>query len=368
MSGNELQYGLIGLSVVAIFALVVYNLWQERRARKAAEQAFRSDHHDVLLEGDVEPAVPPAPGGRMEPSLHEVEVEQPSARPAAAASKPTRASEPVLPWEARAIDCAVSIEAPAGVAAAALFAAQQEVLAGVSRRLQWYGWNDQSHEWFALDARSPGSLSRACVTLQLADRRGAISESELKRFFDQLQRVCEQFLAVPRLPTSVETLRSAVELDGFCADVDIQIAVNVIATSQPFSGPRLRAAADAADLQLGADGTYQALDDAGQLMFSLANQESAKLSAEQLKHLHTRGLTLVLDVPRVRNPMQVFDRMLGCARQLAEALGGQLVDDNRNPFSDRAIDLIRSQIGQFEMQMERASIPAGGSLARRLFA
>jgi hypothetical protein len=366
MSGNELQWGLIGLSIVAILGLVAYNFWQDRRVRKAAEQAFRSDHHDVLLEGDAEPVVPPAPGGRMEPGLRAGEEKTPS--PAVAARNHVRNHEPVLPWEARAVDCAVSIEAPAGVAAAALFAAQQEVLAGVSRRLQWYGWNEQTHEWFALDARSPGSIGRACVTLQLADRRGPLSEGELDRFFQQLQRVCEQFLAVPRLPARAEMLKEAAEIDAFCGEVDVQIATNVVATEQPFVGARIRACAEAAGLQPGQDGSYHALDEAGQLLFSLANQESARLSTEQLKHLQTRGLTLVLDVPRTRNPVQAFERMLAFARQLADSLGGQVVDDNRNPLSDRALDLIRSQIGQFEMQMERASIPAGGSLARRLFA
>ena len=63
MSGNELQYGLIGLSVIAILGLVIYNLWQERRARKLAEQAFRSIgwRGRLLVVGFANGAIPNLP-------------------------------------------------------------------------------------------------------------------------------------------------------------------------------------------------------------------------------------------------------------------------------------------------------------------
>lgn len=373
MSGNELQFGLIGLSVIAILGLVVHSLWQERKARKHAEQAFRSTHHDVLLDEDVEQAVPPAPGGRMEPALHVVAnaaAAAPEAGTKAARSSqtPPRLQEPVLGYEQQAIDCAVSIEAPAGVSAAALYGAAQEVLAGVTRRLQWYGWSDLDRQWFVIDAHTPGSLTRACVTLQLVDRRGVLNEAELDRFYKQLQQVCDQFLAVPRLPVRTEILAKAGEIDRFCSEVDVQIAVNIIAQKTSFAGTKLRGLAEAAGMVLGGNGCYQARDEAGALLFSLANQEAVPFSGEQLRHLQTHALSLVLDMPRVANPVQTFDRMITQAQTFAEALGGLLVDDNKAPLSERAIGLIRGQIGQFELQMERQSIPAGGEIARRLFA
>lgn len=368
MAGNELQYGLISVGLIAIIGLIGYNFLQERKARKSAEEAFRATHHDVLLEGDVPEAVPPAPGGRMEPGLRkEPQVGTPVTH-AVPKQVPIRAQEPVLDWEAQAIDCAVSIEAPAGVSASALFGAQQDVLAGVSRMLTWYGWDDVDNQWFQIDARTPGSVGRAYVTLQLVDRRGAITENELGRFYDQLQRVCDQFLAVPRLPSRPDTLARAAEIDRFCADVDVQIAVNIVARSGgPFAGTKIRGLAEAAGLALGPDGCYHARDEAGRQLFVLANQEPTLFSVEQLRHLHTSGLTLVLDVPRAPNPVHAFDRMTSFAQQLADALGGVLVDDNRSPLTERSISLIRGQIAQFEQVMERYSIPAGGVVALRLF-
>lgn len=373
MSGNELQYGLAALGLLAIGGLFFYNHWQERKARKSAEQAFRSTHHDVLLDGEPEAAVPPAPGGRMEPAL-------PGNEPVAAAldGEPIRATqkaprldvrkvEPTLPRELSAIDSVISIEAPAGIQASALFSTQIEAMAGINRNLFWYGWMDLDNRWFLLDARSPGSLNRVCVTMQLVDRHGAVAEREVDRFNDNVGRICEQFLALPRIPEKAETLRRAHELDAFCAEVDAQIAINIVANGGSFSGPRIQALAEAAGLSLHDKGFFQAIDETGQCMFVMGNQEDVPLTPEQIRHVQIQGLTLVLDVPRVTNPAAAFDRMAQFARQMADGLQGVLVDDNRSLLNERTLQMIRDQIVEFETRMNTQEIPAGGMLAQRLF-
>ena len=46
---SELQLALLGAGVVAIAGVWVYNLWQDRKHRKAAEKLFKGDQPDVLL-------------------------------------------------------------------------------------------------------------------------------------------------------------------------------------------------------------------------------------------------------------------------------------------------------------------------------
>lgn len=377
MQGNELQYGLIGLGTLLVLAIVIYNVWQERKARKHAEQVFRSTHRDVLLDEGAESAIPPAPGGRMEPSLPGNRVEAvddefddiagaiPVASPPA---MPARGGEPNLPWELHAIDCAIIIEAPAGVSASALFNGQQALLANLSKPLRWYGWDESGNRWVALDARTDGSLNRACAALQLVDVRGPLNEGELERFYDQLARMCDQFLAVPRLPARAEVMARTAEVDRFCQEVDIQIAVNVVAKDGPFLGTKIRALAEAAGMSLRGDGSYHAVDDKQRTLFTLSNQESALFSAEQLRQLSTQGLTLAMDLPRTPRPQNTFARMVDLAMHLADSLGGVLVDDNRNALSDRSLAMIRNQVTQFEQHMERQSVPAGSDIAQRLFA
>lgn len=375
MQLSDLHIGLIfsgGILIVAVFG---YNLWQERRARKHAEQLFRPAERDALLDADPISAIPPGPGGRMEPtSFDPLEPEDeitpsfstplstPLSRTAA-----TRAAQPTLPVDSQAIDCVVTVEAPAGIAAASLFTAQQALLAGFSKPLRWFGWNDSSNQWLELDARSPGNLTRASAALQLADRRGALSDADLARFYDQVQRLCDQFLAVPRMPARTEVLERAIELDRFCADVDIQIAVNIAAKDGSFAGTKIRGLAEAAGLTLHADGAYHAQDDDGRTLYTLSNQEAAAFSAEQLRNLYTTGITVALDVPRAPDPVASFDKMVAFAQKLANTMNGVLVDDNRVLLSERSISLIRGQVAQFDQQMERQGIPAGGEVAQRLF-
>jgi FtsZ-interacting cell division protein ZipA len=86
-----------------------------------------------------------------------------------------------------------------------------------------------------------------------------------------------------------------------------------------------------------------------------------------MKGLATAGVTLLLDVPRVADGGEVFDRMVGIAGSLATALGGQLVDDNRAALSEAGIARIKEQVRSIHAAMEGRGIPAGSARAQRLF-
>ena len=82
---------------------------------------------------------------------------------------------------------------------------------------------------------------------------------------------------------------------------------------------------------------------------------------------HT-GLTFALDLPHVENPAATLADMVRVARSFAEKLGGQLVDDNRKPLTDPGLATIRRSLEKVVHDMEAHGIPAGGPLAKRLFA
>ena len=127
----------------------------------------------------------------------------------------------------------------------------------------------------------------------------------------------------------------AVQLDRFCADVDIAIGINVVTREgSPFSGTKIRALAEAAGLKLEPDGVFYLRGDYGDTLFTLDNHEPMPFVPEQMKTLSTSGITFLLDVPRVADALRAFDAMLAMARNFAAALGGTLVDDNRTALSD----------------------------------
>src|SRR5690606_1938824 len=99
---------------------------------------------------------------------------------------------------------------------------------------------------------------------------------------------------------------------------------------------------------------YVAVDAAGAEVFSLACRAATEFSAARLEAMALTDLLFNLDVPRVADGMAGFERMIGFARQAAEALGGQLVDGHGKPLADAKVDAIRARIGELQAQMAQA--------------
>ncbi|MDI3513480.1 MAG: hypothetical protein PWP40_709 [Rhodocyclaceae bacterium] len=357
---SELQIALIGAGLAAVVLVVGYNKWQERKHRRDAERAFRSEHRDVLLEPRAEFESPerrePGFGGDEEASRRFSEA-------------PVSRTAPELPrlLDARA-DCAIRFEAIEALDVGTVWLMQAEQLAGLTKPVRWFGFNDAENVWMPLGPESTGACHWFCAALQLVNRQGSIGETDFMRFTGGVQRVADAVMALPPgLPLRAETLHQATELDRFCADVDVQIGVNVLARDGHFDGRSIRRAAERLGLLLGHDGAYHAVEGEASV-FTLANLEAGAFAPDSLDGLVSRGLTLVIDVPRVAGGGAAFDRMMRTAGELAAELGGDVVDDNRAPFGAEAAAVIRGQIEQFQARMDEAGIPAGGPLAQRLFA
>jgi len=356
---SELQIALIGAGIAAVVLIVGYNKWQERKHRRDAERAFRSEHRDVLLE----PRAEGESAERKEPGIGAAEEQ---AR--RFSETPVKRTTPELPrlLDARA-DCVIRLEAIEALDVAKVWAIQSEQLAGLSKPVRWFGFNDADNVWLPLGPDSSGACHWFCAALQLVNRQGSIGETDFMRFTGGVQRVADAVMALPPgLPLRAETLHAATKLDRFCADVDVQIGVNVVAREGQFEGRDIQRLAERHGLHLGGDGCFHAVSD-DEHLFTLGNLESGLFAPESLKGLVTRGLTLVIDVPRVGRGGAAFDRLMQTAAELARELGGEVVDDNRAPFGAEAAAMIRSQIEQFQARMAEHGIPAGGSLAQRLF-
>ena len=409
---TELQMGLIGLGATAVVAVLGYNKWQEMRQRKLAEQLLSAGHTDVLLD-ESEPALAdPAPVGdiaaepflaepapahglvhdeRIEPVFHVDPIP-----PQAPRDEPVAASEPVAVPRAPApaaeppvvapraidelkdvgeplhllspmIDYVAAFEAVEPTPAAQILAAQREALARLRKPVTWVGYNEFSREWEPIVDDGQSEYRRLRVGLQLVDRRGPLGGSDLSIFHVAMQDLADQLMAIADLPARQQALDNALKLDGFCASVDIQIGINVVAQTQVFAGTKLRALAEAAGMVIDNEGRFVRCDEDGNVLYVLLNQETAGFSADSMKTMSTHGITFLLDVPRVAHGERVFNQMVDLARRFAEVLRGTLVDDNRRPLSEVALEPIRRQVGEYQAMMAGQNLPAGGPLTRRLF-
>lgn len=387
---SEFQLALIGAGTATVVGVWAYNSWQEYRHRKAAEKIFRGTQQDVLIEQTADSAVDEIPEvestERIEPRIDPV-FTLPQADETAGAtvrSEETRTEAPAglaatpspvapindVPSE-EFIDSMIELgfALPPGQSVAAMQAAWREANVAYHKRIRWIGRDTGNGEWTEIDDPAVSAADHAYVTIQLADRQGAIDESELRFFCNTAATITAAQGGQLDVPALGEILSHARGIDDLCASVDIQIAVHVIGrTGQAFAGTKLRGLLEASGLQLATDGMFYLLDAEGGRLLSVCNSGAVPFDPEQMRTGSTTGITFWLDVPRVSNGGNVLDTMLATARQLAEALDGVLVDDQRNPLSGKALTTIRAKVLELQAQMTAHGIPAGGRRALRLFA
>ena len=203
--------------------------------------------------------------------------------------------------------------------------------------------------------------------LQLADRRGPASTADVSRFIALIKQFATELSGTVQMEAEDSATIRATELDAFCAEVDVEIGVNLIASELAFAGTKLRALAESSGMKLNADGVFHLVDEQGASLFTLGNSEPRPLLPEHVKNITTHGITLLLDVPRSAHGVKAFDQMLKLGRHIADSLGGDVVDDNRKPLTDAGAESIRGQLRMIYQQMDGYGIPPGSALALRLF-
>lgn len=395
---NELQIALALIGVLAVIGVLVYNRLQERRARRQTEAGFARPGRDVLLDSDTASDVPDtspfvaddtnaAQGvGRFhgrdvqEPHFGDTEMlldaalsESFDAQSVAAAETASEMPEQrsvqaqtVLPHD-ELIEFRTVLRNLEGMAADAFDTAFAHS-AALGKPVRWLALPLGSPAWEALSPESGKRYLEVQAVMQLADREGPATRDELGALCELSQELAQLNGWQVRCDDADEAVVRAQSLDKFCADVDVQIGLNIIArgaTVLPIS--RMRREAEAAGMRLSDEGVYQLLDSRGEVLFMLGNRESAAFDRDNGHEPETKGVTLLFDVPRVPDGVKNFDSMVTLGRKLAHEAGGLLVDDNLRPLTDTGIDKIRVQLAQIYDRMEARGVAAGSRLALRLF-
>jgi FtsZ-interacting cell division protein ZipA len=202
----------------------------------------------------------------------------------------------------------------------------------------------------------------------LANRAGAASRHDVEGFLNAVARTGSSLPAAFALPDPSAEAGRGEELDRFCADLDVQVGLTILKSEQgQIAGTRLRGVAEAAGFRLNGTGSFDLLDDSGATLYSLQNYRQEALTVESLRQLSTPGVVLLLDVPRVADPVRVFDQMRLAAKRMAHTLEGVLVDDNRRPLNDASLASIRAEVQATAVALREANIEPGGPRALRLF-
>jgi hypothetical protein len=314
----------------------------------------------VLDEPEASPPPPPPP------------IPPPPTAPTAAAPMVPRAASLAGPGAddvfllSPRIDFIAAIDTVEPVSPRAILDSSADAFSRMKKPVRWIGYNEALDEWQPVSRRQDGEFRHIKAGLQLVDRRGPVSEADLKIFTAAMQELADQLTGIIEIPPQQSALGAAVELDRFCAGVDIQIGVNVISQGQAFAGTKLRALAEAAGMAIDG-GRFVRRDDDGNVLYALLNQDAAGFSVETMRSMSTYGVTFLLDVPCVANGERVFGQMVDLARRFADVLHGVLVDDNRRPLTEAAFEPVGRQIGHYQAMLAERQLPAGSRLTQRLF-
>ena len=358
---NELQLSLLGLGLLAIVMVVVYNRWLERKFRKAREprrEITESVENADLADGRGEPGGEErveVSSGRQEPTwdasspLPEVDGEPPSGQPSSAVIPEAL---PALSEAEGWVDAIAALRFYEPRNAGAIRETIEQMGAQRFDRIECY----TGDAWHLLD-RLPADaqVSNIRCRLQLVSRRGSVSPEMLHDWMRAVESLAQVLSAGLTVESERTILERAGNLDAFCLRVDALISLNL----------RLRAAMPSADAlsatlnEVGLMGEYPAfarLSAAGAVEFQvLADEEQGLLS-------------LVLDFPHVNRPDLVVADMLTLARSLAASLDADIVDDGARILDDQGMALLANQVVRLSAALQAQGIEPGSPLARRLFA
>ena len=367
---SDFQWALVGVAVLIIIVVIVYNRWQEAKYKKLAEHAFSSNHRDVLLheQGSRVDRVEPQLGAMPPVHTSDDDVMRFDSPTVDAPITPKSAVDARLPGINAEIDTVALLLADTPIAPDQFWPTVQQSQR-VSARIIWEGL--VGGLWQPIDAQNADDregFRELRAGLQLASRNGMVDVNTLHAFNEMMIAFAQSIGAVSqREDVDLATAR-AQAVDTFCADTDIEIAINVIGKNgATFATTKVRGLAESNGLMALDSGEYEMRDERGHALFTLRNMNADEPPGIRQVGAYLTGLTFAIDVPRAPHPGSAFERMMTLALRFADTLQGDVVDDNRKLLTANGRKVIAETIASIAGEMEAKGVAPGSSAALRLY-
>lgn len=324
---SDLQILLISIGVALIVVVLLYNTWQDWRARRSMRESLPEAGHDVLMR---DAAVP-----RREPGLRPASDDNAEPDPACEAVIDIALAQPVA---GESLAEALRAIGRVGKKPVRVFAERE----------------GGGHRTETLPGESYVALQLAVV---LANRSGPLTAIEWSNLWTLAQNLAERFEGLIEAPDQDVVLRQAADLDTRCAAMDAQVGL-ILQLSQPRAIPAiLESAAEAGFVQ--SRGQWAWMAENGLPRFVLQVEAPEGDAAHRVD--------LVLDVPNSLPDDQAFSRMVTVGRDLAARLEAHVLDDQGRTFQDSSSAAIDRQISGLYDQLDQAGFLAGTDRAARVF-
>jgi hypothetical protein len=238
----------------------------------------------------------------------------------------------------------------------------------LGKAVRWMGLPVGAAQWEEIQPWRDVHYQQVVVTMQLADRNGAVQEDQLSALCAMLQSTAQTHGLRIACGDVAEAIERAQAIDRFCVDVDVLIGLHVVARGEgAVNLTRIVHQAESSGMDAGRGRrVFQPLDSRGEPLYALCNHDAEPFSATVVEGQTSQGLPCS-STCRVPDGLKVFDGMVAFGRKLASEVGGILVDDNLRPLTDSGIEKIRTQLMQIYERMEARGVPSGSRRALRLF-
>ena len=357
---NELQLSLLGLGVLAILLVVIYNRWLERRYRQRhapapvpASEAIQEPQGDGVLE-----ALSSSAGDRQEPQWDHADPlpqdagDEPRLMAGETLSnvpmpEPLPALTEVEAW----VDAIATLRFYEPRTAGSIRATVEQMGSTRFERIECY----TGDVWHSIDKLPADALvSNIRCRLQLATRRGPVAPDALHEWMRGVESLAQVLSAGLSVETEAKMLERAANLDAFCARVDALINLNLRVRDPEAAVPKMHSQLAALGLAEG----YPAC-----ARFNAQGDVDFQVLADEAQGL----ISLTLDFPQVTRPDLAVTDMLEMARTLAMGLDAEIVDDGGRPLGEAGMALLSNQVVRLAAMLQAQGIEPGSPLSRRLF-
>ena len=202
------------------------------------------------------------------------------------------------------------------------------------------------------------------LSIQLANRRGPISQEELSEFLGLGAELAGEIDAEIDLPPIAQVLSQAQDLDQFAVQCDVQLGFNLVPNMISWAPKDVETALSNHGFTLSRDGLFFNYVEHQLLLFKV-QIPGLNFLTDDLQTFRIKSILFALDVPLVPEHVNVFSRMLEISVKLAKDLDGKVLDDNGQILELSSVNTIIAQLEPlYALMRERLIIPGSASAAR----
>jgi hypothetical protein len=354
---SELQISLIALGVLIILAIVGFNWWQDRRARRKMQDSLPDVSEDALFGAGT--AGERDNQERREPGLGSLGLTAQSEGLNEGGSVEDHLPASVVEADSMT-EAVIELHLAQPLTGSELAVHLREGLQVGRRPVRVLLQTDQGHVSNQIAANQ--SYTAVQLAVSLANRSGPVTAIEWSQIWTKAQSLADKLEAAVDGPEQNDVLALADGLDSTCATLDAQVTLTLVlrerrAVEDVLSSAKAMGFVDGAS-------HLAWMGDHGLECFTLFRADGQPMNQASS---HVDQLTLLLDVPRSpANPVS-FARMMEVGQELARRVGGDIVDDQGKPLSPGADVAIDQQLQALYAQLEAAGLTPGSERARRVF-